>query len=366
MVYFASDGAVEELSTDEVAIIFSFLTHVDIMHARVCSTWSEAAKKAAPLSIFYTHSTRSYNAMRALSTALPNLQKMSLLKGRHTYSNGEDPDRSRGAYGTALDVNIISNFRKLREMSICEAPLNGRYPVLFDFPLLRVLRIYECRHLKFDLEMLEGLPSLKELYCAHTPHLNGSVNSLRVLRDSLERVEIFGSPNITGNFMDLADFPRLRELDLIDTGVTGVIRDISGSDFPALARINLPNTVAGGPGYEFRRIEVVPSFMHAIHLLMQRKIIPHDWTLTLSQAFHWRLSRDSPEWYAPDPGDDNPILLEARLIGVYLPDPPFSLQIIQAGKRLGWSWCTQDRDHSCEINWLDPVPSESDDYETYR
>ena len=72
--------------------------------------------------------------------------------------------------------------------------------------------------------------------------------------------------------------------------------------------------------------------------------------------------RDSPDWYAPN--DDNPILLEALLIGVYLPGPPFSLQIIQAGKRLGWSWCAGC--HSCEINWLDPVPSpESDDYETY-
>lgn len=41
------------------------------------------------------------------------------------------------------------------------------------------------------------------------------------------------------------------------------------------------------------------------------------------------------------------------------------------GKRLGWSWRTQtqnrDRNHhSCEINWLNPVPStESDDYETH-
>ena len=48
--------------------------------------------------------------------------------------------------------------------------------------------------------------------------------------------------------------------------------------------------------------------------------------------------------------------------------------MIQAGNRLGWSWCSHDGDYSCEINWLDPVPytvserdseSESDDYEIY-
>ena len=78
MLHLASDEAAKELSIDEVAIIFGFLSHVDIMHARVCSTWREAAKKATPLRIFYTHSIRTYNAMRAMSTALPNLQKISI------------------------------------------------------------------------------------------------------------------------------------------------------------------------------------------------------------------------------------------------------------------------------------------------
>ena len=40
-----ADGTTEELSADEVAIIFSFLSHNEIMHARVCETWRDAAKK---------------------------------------------------------------------------------------------------------------------------------------------------------------------------------------------------------------------------------------------------------------------------------------------------------------------------------
>ena len=37
--------AAKELSTDEVAIIFSFLRRQDIMRARVCRAWRQAAKK---------------------------------------------------------------------------------------------------------------------------------------------------------------------------------------------------------------------------------------------------------------------------------------------------------------------------------
>ena len=52
------------LSADEVAIIFSFLPPKDIMHARVCTTWREAAKKTlVPLTEFVVASARSYNAI---------------------------------------------------------------------------------------------------------------------------------------------------------------------------------------------------------------------------------------------------------------------------------------------------------------
>jgi len=155
--------------------------------------------------------------------------------------------------------------------------------------------------------------------------------------------------------MDTAVFPRLKKLDLNSTKVTGDIRDIGRKDFPALESLALPRTVHGGVGYEFQRISDVPSLMHTIHLLLQR--IP---TLfensSLSGAFSWSLSEGSPDWY--DGG-----------IGVwdndYNPLPPFKLQIVQAGSR-GWSWCSNDGP-SCEVNWLDPEPSNenSSDYEAY-
>ena len=363
------DEAVEELSIDEVAIIFGFLSYTDIMRARVCTSWREAAKKTLvpQTKLLVVDSLRSYNTVRVMSTALPNTQQILIesLGPEQRFIDGEDPDEEGAAVTTnwtSHDINIVSNFRNLLCLAIFKAPLNGRYPVLFDFPLLRVLRIHDLGHLKFDLEMLEGLPSLEELCSREALRLTGNVNSLRVLRDTLERVEIVGSGNIRGNFMDLADFPWLWELIFYDTGVTGDIRDISGSNFPALESIVLPETVVGGVDYKFQHISEVPSFMHTIHLLMQRQK-----KMTIyGDGFDsgWSLSPNSPDWYAGTRISDDHFFIHA---------PPFRLQIIQAGSRLGWSWYTGWNNNlsrivaqSCEINWLDPEPnSESDDYAAY-
>jgi len=71
--------------------------------------------------------------------------------------------------------------------------------------------------------------------------------------------------------MDLADFPRLEELDLRCTNVTGDLRDIIGEDdFPVLESLYLPDTFSRGIDYDFQRISDVPSFMHTIHLVLQR------------------------------------------------------------------------------------------------
>jgi len=78
------DETAEELSADEVAIIFGFLSPYDIMRARVCTTWRDAAKKTVvppslihveKLCVIFPHplqiyDVRSYNAVRAMSTAL--------------------------------------------------------------------------------------------------------------------------------------------------------------------------------------------------------------------------------------------------------------------------------------------------------
>ena len=91
----------EEVGTDEVSIIFSFLPRNNILRARVCKTWRDAAKKnLVPPSQFVVYGIRSHNALRVMSTALPNLQQLSIydLGQGHKFRDGEDPDEEMAAH----------------------------------------------------------------------------------------------------------------------------------------------------------------------------------------------------------------------------------------------------------------------------
>eukprot|EP00984_Skeletonema_dohrnii_P034652 scaffold33624_cov191-Skeletonema_dohrnii-CCMP3373.AAC.1 len=344
-MHLADENNAEVVSSDQVAIIFSFLPPKDIMRARVCTTWRAAAKKTlVPMTGFSIYGLKSFNAMRVMASALPNLQQLSIsnINGRHKYIDGEDPDGRRArdtANYTTHDINIISNFLKLCSLEIRGAHLSGRYPVLFTFPQLRKLSIKKCLYLKFDLEMLVGTPLLKELRLIDNLHLTGNLESLRALRDTLEKLVTF--------------------VRSVDTSVTGDIRQIRGHDFPALENLSLPETVRGGACYKFQHISDVPSFMHAIYILVQRT--PK--VLIKIDAFNWSLSEASPNWYDWDEWYD----WESETMGI--PPPPFYLRLVRAGSRRGWSWCTHGPEngrHSCEINWLDAEPSsDSSGYQTY-
>jgi len=170
------------------------------------------------------------------------LQQLDIqsLGHEHKYSDGEERDERVAAYyanrrfpgnPTTHDIEILSRFRKLRILEIHYAPLNGKYPFLFQFPLLQKLEVTHCDNLKFDLEILAGLSVLKELSCFHNRSLTGNINSLGVLKDALTKVTIRNCRRVQGNFMDLADFPRLMELNLIDTSVIGIFRILANVIF---------------------------------------------------------------------------------------------------------------------------------------
>eukprot|EP00984_Skeletonema_dohrnii_P031657 scaffold24447_cov150-Skeletonema_dohrnii-CCMP3373.AAC.3 len=309
-----------------------------------------------PPAAFRVNSVVKYNAMRAMSTALPNLQQITLsnLGWIHKYIDGEDPADELWATATANfithDIEIISSFRKLRRLNIqAQLSLNGRYPVLFNFPLLCNLRIYGADHIEFDLEMLQGLPSLKELVLHSNVNLTGNLRSLRVLKDTLEKVEIINCHDVEGNFMDLADFPHLTELDLFDaSAVTGDVREICAHEFPVLERLCLPKGVYGCDGQEFQSISDAHDTISVLYSFRKQR------PPSLLCNWYGELSMDSPDWYDRDPGaDDNPA--------------PMYVIFVDAGSRIGYRWETSHGiPIACEVNWLDPEPDrDSSDYEQY-
>ena len=243
---------------DVLPKITEFFAAEEFMCLRcVCKLWREEIKKTnVPISEFVVKGLGKYNAMNVMTTELPNLQQIAidgLGYGIHKWSDGEDPNEERAARTadrTSHDIEIISNFSRLRILEIrTYAFLNGRYTFLFNsFPLLQKLSINNGYYLKWDLEMLVGLPLLKELKCVGNERLTGNVSSLRELKNTLEKVDLHVCSNVEGNFMDLADFPHLKELNMFYTAVTGDIRDIGDNDFSSLEDLYLPKGVYGGSG----------------------------------------------------------------------------------------------------------------------
>jgi hypothetical protein len=211
-----------------LANILGFLLIKDIMRSRRINKKSMEAVRntVVPPTDFLVDTVKKYNVMAVMTRAMPNLQQITIcgFGGRDKWSEGEDPNEHYAveyADYTPHDTEIISNFRTLRYLTIDDrysGGLNGRYPFLFNsFPLLQKLRI-KSGCVKWDLNMLAGLPLLKELEClGNINSLTGNINSLRALKDTLKKVEMSNCDLVEGNFMDLADFPHLKELDLDGT-----------------------------------------------------------------------------------------------------------------------------------------------------
>ncbi len=345
----------DDLSIDVVANIFAFLPVDDTMRSRrINKKTREAKRRPRPSYRLLCWQCEKIQRNECETRALPNLQQIEIgslgyLGNRHKWSDGEDPDETEEAARTANftthDIDIISNFSKLQILDIYGTSLNGRYPFLFNsFPLLQKLSISYCGGLKWDLDMLSGFPILKEFHSDYNYRLTGNIRSLRVLKDTLEKVTIKSCARVEGNIMDLADFPHLKELDLLPTAVTGDIRDIDNNNFSSLEELTLPRTIYGAKGSTLQSITDGPDVVRAVYLLKKQHpaLKMKDWDV--------RLSEDSPDWY------DGSLTSSA---------PPFFIRFVEAGDRIGYQWQAMCGE-PCQVNWLDPEPNrESNDYEQY-
>ena len=244
------------------------------------------------------------------------------------------------------DVGLVSTFRNLRVLELkTDGLMRGRYPCLFDFPMLETFKIEQVySKVLWDFSMLTGFPQLKELDVSIDYQIEDDISNLRILKNTLQQVSL-GCHMVSGNFMVFADFPHLTTLDLDNEmpKLCGDIRDIKSTDFPSIEDVTLPGSCFGAG--VIKRIVDAKDYMLAVYNL--RKQIP-----SFMKGMRWRLAHNSQDRY------------EFR--GNTFHEPPFYIDFIKAGPRCGWRWTNCCIGGCCEINWFDPEPEEgSSKHEEY-
>jgi hypothetical protein len=259
------------------------------------------------------------------------------------------------------DGSSIGNIRSLRVLKDTlekvtmanNHSVEGNLMDLADFPQLKKLDL-SYTNITVDIRDIGNgdFSKLGELKIETSSNgslsglVTGNIRSLRVLKDTLQKLSFDGCGNVDGNFMALADFPRLKELTLRETAVTGDIQDIGQSDFSSLESLNLPKGVYGGCGYELQLISDAPELIRAVYLLKKQRP-------TLKYHWYGKLSEDSPDWYEQMNEESTA--------------PPFLISLVVAGTRIGYQWENEGFfPQYCEVNWLDPEPyKDSSDYAKY-
>lgn len=373
-------------SSSMLPIIFGYLDWKELLCVRgTCTQWCEAARHTlVPPSVenrlvsirgtpkvkdypqFHVNTTRRYNMLDVMRKIMPNLQQIHLSKfqGRivgtmsyngitgNIYKTSNERYLDEGEESneeSAYDVSIIKGFSNLRSLVLNCAPLHGAYPCFFYFKHLRELSIDQgddhC-DMVWDLKMLSCMPLIEKLTLISSK-ATGSISDLHFLKNTLRELVIVSSPNqsvvddIDGDFMDLADYLVLRKLDLKwAKGIRGDASQIQLTNFPCMQKLDLPGVLL--------RIDQSSDIID-LFTSFARRSSPCIASVRLSENSSDRFERD---------GDEG------------VPPPPFTLEFVHPGKRLGWRWASQRRlryIRSCEINWLDEeLDTDSDQYHVYQ
>ena len=143
------------LRIDELSIILGFLPWKEILGARVCKLWQEAAKVTSVPTTSSESTTRicSSNPVLTLRTeedlralgwiieALPRLGELAIASVPVT----SGPSFSFSFWSLRnVDLSPLVRFRDLRVLSLDGILFNGPYPFIFDFPCLSVVSGMFC------------------------------------------------------------------------------------------------------------------------------------------------------------------------------------------------------------------------------
>ena len=169
--------------------------------------------------------------------------------------------------------------------------------------------------------------------------MEGSIGSLRVLKDTLRSVDIYDNcGNISGDITELSDFSKLKRLILDGSSVTGDARNLRVHHFPALCEISLSQTVYDG--------KIIELIVHASEIMVSLSPLQRR-TPELFKGYRWSLSKSGPDYYPSDPEYGAPL----------------NVGYVMEGTSLGWRWSSEKAhsdflggywDGHCDTNWINP------------
>jgi hypothetical protein len=178
-------AGLDDLPVTVLELIFSFMTH-DVRYDTSDGNW--------PLQLKPLFCKDWSNVSR--TSLVKSMPEWSLLA---FYSDSfarricilRDHDHYMYGFDAIVDVAYISRFHELQFLNLENLSLNGTHPFIFNsFPYLRRLVIKSMPQLEFNLDMLSGMSLIRDIKFYGCSKLQGTLDSLRALKDTLRVVEI--------------------------------------------------------------------------------------------------------------------------------------------------------------------------------
>ena len=339
---YRASSNVDSFPLDEVllASIFSYLDWRSLVACRsVGRTWKDGVTKTNVAELFVGKLDIARNLLSGvLAKSFPRMQRLE-------YDFRSPKNSERFAIHDEFVVDGVAQFHELSQLELRHGKLQTCASQILQLSNLRRLDVSCNTQLKWTLhDIASSLKNLQYLRCQFNRQLTGDLADLRPLSDTLQVCDLEECEQVQGNLLDVATFPRLQDLALQGTKVSGDIRDILPHHFPVLSRVSLGDRIYGG--CNLWSIADAPSILTRLHKLQQER--PH----LVLESCHFRLSRQAAERYAAQCH--------------YSYEPPFEIEFLWVGCRKGWRWTNSVMTGGCDIQWLDPEPQSGDlGYEEY-
>jgi hypothetical protein len=336
---------------DVLSRTLTFLEWKEILALRcVATSWKQAIARAPVEDQVHVNSNQ---ALRLVCGMIPKLKHLKL-----DQSSDDDILQHRDEEETPL-LHNFSNIQQFQCLHTTDSPLHNYdlRSLLCHWQNLQCLNLHGNENLQWSLSDLAPLKHIRDIRVINNRELQGGTLDLLQRIDqhdnakrtdafyNLEILDISGCNQVTGKLSHFAQMPKLQWLGITRTQVSGDLRtDVQPGDFVALQGFGLDMHAVYGANY-IDLVQDAELVMKArLQIMRQSTWESPIWPLML------HLSPDSLEYH------ERP----TQRMYTSEKDPPFSIEVVVVGKRMGWRWSNY-LGGFCDTHWVDPEPDLDDE-----